>query len=328
MEAFMNRFALWCSTLVVLIPCLFTACDAKHAAQIAESLESAANNARTTSAPGARDGSVSVRKNGETITVASFNIQVFGQSKLQKPEVMDTLASVARRFDVLAIQEVRSKEPTVLPEFIARINADGSQYSYVIGPRQGRTVSKEQYAVVYDASRIELVGTPYIVPDPQDLLHREPMVTSFRVRSSQNPFTFKLINIHTDPDETDQEVNALADVWNYVQQDTPVEDDVILLGDLNVNERKLGRLAAANMQWTVHGEPTNTRGTASYDNILFDRYRTTEFTGRSGVFDLMSEYGLSETKAIAVSDHLPVWAEFTLQESGAGPIASRPGSVR
>jgi hypothetical protein len=45
---------------------------------------------------------------GDTIKVASFNIQVFGTSKLGKPEVMDVLAKVVRRFDVVAIQEVRS----------------------------------------------------------------------------------------------------------------------------------------------------------------------------------------------------------------------------
>jgi hypothetical protein len=47
---------------------------------------------------------------GDTIKVASFNIQVFGTSKLKKPQVMDVLVKVIRRFDVVAIQEVRSWE--------------------------------------------------------------------------------------------------------------------------------------------------------------------------------------------------------------------------
>ena len=38
--------------------------------------------------------------------IASFNIQVFGRSKLRRP-VMKVLCDVVRRFDVLAIQEVR-----------------------------------------------------------------------------------------------------------------------------------------------------------------------------------------------------------------------------
>jgi hypothetical protein len=45
-----------------------------------------------------------------TITIANFNIQVFGQKKASKPEVMYTLAKIISRFDIVAIQEIR--DPT------------------------------------------------------------------------------------------------------------------------------------------------------------------------------------------------------------------------
>src|SRR5262245_25440412 len=83
---------------------------------------------------------------GDSIKIASFNIQVFGASKLKKPQVMDVLARVARRFDVVAIQEVRSTDDRIVPTFVGMINADGSHYDFVVGPRLGRTNSKEQYA--------------------------------------------------------------------------------------------------------------------------------------------------------------------------------------
>jgi hypothetical protein len=92
---------------------------------------------------------------------------------------------------------------------------------------------------------------------------------------------------------------------------TDSEDDVILLGDLNVDARQLGELAdVPNLMWTVAGQPTNTRGTKSYDNILFSGTSTTEFTGAAGVIDLEDEYALSAEQALAVSDHRPVWATF------------------
>ncbi len=87
--------------------------------------------------PATRPQTVVPAQSGETITVASFNIQVFGVSKLGKPDVMDVLARVVRKFDVVAIQEIRSKDTTVLPKFVDLINADGSHYDYVIGPRLG-----------------------------------------------------------------------------------------------------------------------------------------------------------------------------------------------
>jgi hypothetical protein len=116
-------------------------------------------------------------QSGDTIKICSFNIQVFGTSKLKKSQAMDVLTRVVRRFDVVAIQEVRSTDDNVVPQFVAMVNADGSRYDFVIGPRLGRTNSKEQYAVLFNTARIEVDrASVYTVADPQDLLHREPMV--------------------------------------------------------------------------------------------------------------------------------------------------------
>lgn len=267
---------------------------------------------------------------GETITIASFNIQVFGSTKLAKPEVMQVLAEVVRRFDIVAIQEVRATDQTVVAQFVELINSDGSTYQHLLGPRLGRTSSKEQYATIYDAARIELLpSSVYTIPDPQDLLHREPLVAMFRVRGvDAQPFSFSLVNIHTDPDETDIELNVLDDAFVAVQRDGSGQDDVILLGDLNVDEYHLGQLGQLpNIGWAITGVPTNTRRDKQYDNIVFDRAATREFTGRWGVLDLEAEFGLTRQQALDVSDHLPVWAEFSSREAG-GPIASAGGTLR
>ncbi|MCA9121717.1 MAG: endonuclease/exonuclease/phosphatase family protein [Planctomycetaceae bacterium] len=264
-----------------------------------------------------------------TIRIASFNIQVFGTSKAGKPDVMQVLADVVRKFDIVAIQELRTTDDSVLEYFLSLINSQGGAYRYVVGPRLGRTTSKEQYVFVYDAARIDVDPQSIItVADPQDHLHREPTIALCQVRTDglQPGFSFLLANIHTDPDETDTELDALADVFVALQTNGWREDDVILLGDLNVNYKKLGRLGQLpNIAYTVHGEPTNTRGTSSYDNIVFNNLATTEFMGNSGIVNLQREYGLSMDKALEVSDHLPIWAEFDMFEHGVNvPLASRP----
>lgn len=269
---------------------------------------------------------------GDTITVASFNIQVLGVSKLNKPEAVEVLVDVARRFDVLAIQELRATDQTVVPQLVEEINADGSQYHYVVGPRLGRTQSKEQYVYVYDTTRIELdPESVYTVSDHRDLLHREPLVARFRARGApaDQAFTFSLVNIHTDPDDTDIELDALADAFVAVQNDRSGEDDIILLGDLNVAPGKMGRLGQLPaIAWTVTDQPTNTRGTATYDNFVFDTRYTTEYTGNSGVMDLQAEYQLTLDQALVVSDHYPVWAEFSAYEGGQPRVADRPATTR
>ncbi|MEX0676166.1 MAG: endonuclease/exonuclease/phosphatase family protein [Pirellulales bacterium] len=269
-----------------------------------------------------------VERDGNAIHVASFNIQVFGEKKLGDPRITHLLAEIVRRFDVVAIQEIRSTQ-TILPRFVDEINLTGRHYDYVIGPRLGRSSSKEQYAFVFDTASIEIDRAAlYTVSDPDDLLHREPLVGWFRVRGppADQAFTFTLVNIHTDPDETGRELDALADVFRAVRDDGRGEDDVILLGDLNVDEAHLGRLGRISaIHWAVSRVATNTRGTKQYDNIIFSELATTEYTGRWGVFDMIREFNLTVEEALAISDHQPVWAEFGLLEGGPrGRIATRP----
>ncbi len=266
---------------------------------------------------------------GETIRIATFNIQVFGDSKLRNSQVTDILAEIVRRFDLVAVQEVRSKDDDLVKRFVERINVGGASYDHVIGPRLGRTSSKEQYAFIFDSKRIAVDRRSiYTVADPDDLLHREPFVARFRTicPPDRRPFTFNLVNIHTDPDETGTELNALDEIFQAVQNNALRDDDAIMLGDLNVDDKKLGDLGRLpEMAWVVSGEKTNTRQTQSYDNILFNRRATGEFTGNWGVLNLMAEFGLSEKQALEISDHMPVWAEFSIFEATSGPVmAAKP----
>jgi endonuclease/exonuclease/phosphatase family metal-dependent hydrolase len=276
---------------------------------------------------------------GPSIRIASFNIQVFGDAKASKPYVMQTLALVVRNFQIVAVQEIRTQSDYLLDGFLrdyvnaAGVNAGGNRYyDYVIGPRLGRSNSKEQYAFIYDTSSVEINRQGiYTVNDPQDLLHREPLVALFRVRgpAPHEAFTFVLVNIHTDPDETSEELGTLADVYHAVRQASGGEDDIIILGDLNVDDRHLGRLGQiSGVKPIVSRVFTNTRQTDLYDNFVLHQPSTTEFTGRWGIFDYPKYFNLTLDQALQVSDHLPIWAEFSAYESAApGRVASRPGTA-
>lgn len=265
----------------------------------------------------------------QTIRVASFNIQVFGQSKLSEKQVVQKLAEIVRQFDVIAVQEIRSKDQSLMPEFIKIINASGAGYDYLISPRLGRTSSKEQYVFLYRSAVVKPIpGSAYMINDPQDLLHREPFVASFRAeiqQASVRPFTFTLINIHTDPDEAQWEVDNLADVYKYVAEKNRQEDDIFIVGDLNVSARKLSALTSIPALDSVLEEiPTNTRRTRQYDHIVLNRNTTAEFTGNAGVFDMEASFGLTREQALKLSDHQPIWAEFSTQEQTAPSQLTMP----
>jgi deoxyribonuclease-1-like protein len=272
-------------------------------------------------------------KTAETIRVATFNIKVFGESKSQDSNVMGVLAQVINQFDLIAIQEVRGGDSRAIDRLIQLVNVSGGNYASILSEPIGRTSQKESYAFVWDQSRIMLVpNSAYVVQDAADRMHREPMVASFEVRPSSGsgrlPFSFNIINAHTDPDEVSastgiNELNVLDDVFVRVRDyefQTNGQEDTLLVGDLNVDVAGLSELGQIPNVVSVAGNvKTNTLRTKTYDHIVLDRTVTNEFTGRFGVLDFQSDLGLTQEQASAVSDHQPVWAEFSVFESVRQP---------
>jgi exonuclease III len=271
---------------------------------------------------------------GPAIRIASFNIQTLGESKAAKPYVMATLAAIIQNFHVVAIQELRTQDDYFVDNFLrGYVNQNGRVYDRIVGPRLGRSSSKEQYVFLYDTAAIEVNRySIYTVNDPDDMLHREPLVAMFRVRGPppEQAFTFVLANVHVDPDETDTELDALAQVYQVVRRASGGEDDIILLGDLNVDDQHLGQLGRLeSVRPIVRNVFTNTRQDALYDNFVIHQPSTAEFSGRWGVFNFQQLFNLTPDQALQVSDHLPIWAEFSAYESTTpGRVAASGPTIR
>jgi len=259
------------------------------------------------------------------IRIASFNIQVFGEKKASQPEIMMTLGKIVREFDLVAIQEIRSQDERLLVRFVSQLNETGRRFCFVISPRLGSSSYKEQYAFIFDTQTVQLDGShSYTIYDPDDLLRREPHVGWFRTNhaDARQAFTFSLVNLHLDSRTPDREIQHLNQIFRAIRNDGRGEDDVIIVGDFNLPGAEIGpRAERSGLTWLINNQPTNVRNTRQYDNIIIDRLATTEFTGRSGVFDFLREYNLSMDQALRVSDHLPVWAEFALTEGDAHSLA-------
>jgi endonuclease/exonuclease/phosphatase family metal-dependent hydrolase len=279
--------------------------------------------------------------NGPTIRIAAFNIQVFGKSKSEDPRVMYTLAEIVRQFHVVAIQEIRTQDDRHMQGFVQLINSTGRKFDFCIGPRIGNTRSTEQYAFVFDTEQIMLDrNSVFTVGDPDNLLHREPLVASFSTRMPpDSAFTFTLVNVHTDPGPEPEvlpaELAALAEVYREVRRTGRGEDDIIMLGDFNADDEyitkqtRLGKIPGVTPLVRGRGVFSNTRQNELYDNLVVHLPSTTEYVGRSGVFNFGQQFNLSPHEAEQVSDHFPVWAEFSAYERDyTGRIASRGTSAR
>ena len=281
--------------------------------------ETASGNRLNAPANATLNAAVIPARTTNTVIVGSFNMQHLGPTKLDEPWVMERFADIIRQFDVIALQEISSSDQRALPILVQEVNRIGGRYSYTISPRIGRksTGYFEQYGYVFDTTRIQ--SSPevsYVVDDQADVLHREPFCGRFQtITRGGQPFSFTLINIHTDPDEIGHELDVLADVYRSVRQFEYPEDDVMLLGDLNAPPTGLKSLGQIpDLVPIIQNVFTNTVQTKTLDNILVDRVHTREFTGRAGIIDLEKMFGLQKNDAKRISDHVPVWAEFTIIE--------------
>jgi len=250
-----------------------------------------------------------------SLRIAAFNIQVFGKSKASDPLIMGNLSIIARSFDIMAIEEIRDSEGEAFPALLDSINAlEGPDYEGVIGPRLGRTSSKEQYAFIYDPSKASLIDPPALTyPDSEDLFHREPLMARF----STDAGDFVLIVIHTDPDETRQEMADLPKAIDFARAAYPDERDFILMGDMNADcsyfdpGSDMTELRNASFTWLIGDDAdTTVKSTdCAYDRIIYSGGIRPDSSGILRYDDLLD---LNQSQAEGISDHYPVWLSIPI----------------
>ena len=114
-------------------------------------------------------------RTSSAVRIGSFNIQVFGKSKLSTSSTVDILVRIVRRYDLLLIQEVRDKSETAIFTLLDLVNNGTETYNATVSRRLGRTSSKEQYAFFYKMAEFRVVSS-FHYHDTNDTFEREPFV--------------------------------------------------------------------------------------------------------------------------------------------------------
>lgn len=277
----------------------------------------------------AAEAAAEVAGGRSSLRIGTFRLNHFGLAQLDQPRSLRVLAEVAGSFDVLALEGLAENSNEVLRGLCEAVNVHGRKYDFLLGPASGREEPGRD-AFVFDTQRLEVDRSAlYAVADPDHLLGHPPLVGWFRARGvpADEAFTFTLMAVDTGPDELD----AITAAYRAVRDDGRGEDDVILAGNFGADDKHLGSLIeSAHLSACISGVPTNTGGDKQLDNILYLR-SATELAGRAGVLDVVREFNLTVNEALAVSDHMPVWAEFSRYEGGEpGELArgKRPFQTR
>lgn len=255
------------------------------------------------------------------LLIGTFNIQVFGRTKVSKDEVVDVLCRILIRYDLVGVLEIRDSSQEAFPELVGKLNefAGGNIYEYFTGKRNGRTTSKEQTGFIYRVDKLEVVNV-YERYDQYDVLEREPTVVKFQRKKGtpgkQREFTY--IPIHIKPDDAVEEMNALIPVCEEAERlNGP---DVIIAGDLNADCNYVCKSCWDECQlrqekrfkWLIDdGIDTTTKKTdCAYDRIILHGENLEKNSCCAQVYRYDRELQLDQELVEDVSDHFPV--EFTL----------------
>jgi len=247
----------------------------------------------------------------ETIKIMSFNIQIFGASKMSKPEVAGILADIVSHADIIAVQEVRSVSIDPVEQFMALLP---DTYKYVIGPHQGRSSSKEQYWVIYNAAKIAVLEEDSW-PDENDIFERSPYAVYFK---TNGVFDFIMLNNHIQPRTAEKEIRALPNVAAYYA-DLWRDPDVLIAGDFNADGQYFDSFLLASIFPEIEykiiftdEDTTLAPSHNTYDRFIITNSAIEDFTGSFGVirFDEAYNFEGSNISSNKVSDHYPIWAEF------------------
>jgi endonuclease/exonuclease/phosphatase family metal-dependent hydrolase len=193
----------------------------------------------------------------------------------------------------------------------AMTTASGVTWNYSVTAPIGRTSYKECYAVLYRTDRVSLLSAT-VYNDTLDKFEREPQIVKVRDNSTNADFTF--INFHSifgTAAERQQEAIDITAVFTSVQNGSSTDQDVILLGDHNLDATHAAwntlKATSPAVSYKVNDLTSLNSSCAyanAYDHFWYQSSYVTEYSssGRDYVANNCTLYGLS--------DHAPVYLKL------------------
>ena len=256
----------------------------------------------------------------EVARIATFNIKVFGKTKMGKPDVVNQLVDTVLQYDMVAVQEVKDIDQTVPYDFLNEINnVSENTWNMSLSPRSGTQdddqSSQEQYVYYYNTTVFREVGQGQLYNDSiGDYFQRETYIASFELLNesgNSSGFDFTLFTVHTKPALALEEINSLHDVVESYRENNSAETDLVILGDFNAdcsyaNSQELWEspMRLPQYNWLVNDLADTT---VSSTDCAYDRIVTLgDLNGR-----LVGSWGIdTSVDDTDISDHYPVWFDL------------------
>jgi deoxyribonuclease-1-like protein len=192
-----------------------------------------------------------------TATIASWNLQVFGDKKASDPALMQLYAHKISGYDIVILQEIRDADGSSLAMLCSALQ----NYTCVNSSRAGRSSSKEQYAVIYRKPAI-LLRTEDYNPARNKSFERPPFRADFSVYGKN----ISVYAVHIRPDSVKSE---LAAMWRLAEG----SGTAFVVGDMNADcgyYDESHDTSFKGWRWVIPDSADTTVGSSSctYDRIL------------------------------------------------------------
>lgn len=297
------------------------------------------------------DKKIPAKKLDRNLLIATWNIRAFGdltrewESAEQDSPRRDLqsvlcIAEILSRFDVVAIQEVKSN----IRAFRDTMKILGDNWSFILTDvTRGSAGNDERMAYIFDTRRVKLSGlaSELVVPKEwmgkigEDAFQEQFVRTPYAVGFQSVSKTFILVTLHVKyGKKASERVGELKSIAKWIAQwakdVNAYHQNLIALGDFNIDAR--GDLLnetflseGLHVPDALQNEAV-TRSifdeTKYYDQIAWFEGRdnqpklSSDFL-QGGNYDFLGQVlknrGLSKLQlSWMMSDHFPLWAEFSL----------------
>ena len=267
------------------------------------------------------DAEIPRRDLNDSLLLATWNIREFDSSAygMRSNEALQYIAEIISRFDLVAVQEVRSDLKAV--EKLKNL-LGGWWETIVSDVTEGRAGNHERMLYLYDSRKVrfgqlagELVLPPITTADGSTAPARQVARTPFMCGFSCSWVNFIITTVHViygmDSADNPERVDEIRQIGSFLKKRADDKAawsrNMILLGDFNIYRPEDQTMEAITSNGFVVPEelqvlPSNAMKNKHYDQIAYRSRKRFATTGKAGVFDyFQSVYRVEDQAQYAAS---------------------------
>jgi len=245
--------------------------------------------------------------------VLSWNLENFGKSKSDSE--LNYIAKTISNYDIIALQEIVAGQggAQTVAKLAQLLNEKGAKWDYRISnPTSSSSYKTERYAFIWKTHKARLKDKPWLEQKYNLEIDREPYFGTFEIDRK----TITLVNFHAITKKMQPETEIKY--FKFLPNQYP-NLNLVFLGDFNCPEKhsvfiplkKMGYASILkNQKTTLKQKCKNDICLASeFDNIFYKNASLK--VSNAGIIKFYEDFD-SLQNARKVSDHIPVWFEFSI----------------